>query len=228
MQVLKILLAEDDTNLGLLTRDFLELEGYEVKLCRDGESALHAYEQFLPDLCLLDVMMPKMDGFELAEKLQTFNQHLPIIFLTAKSLKEDKLQGFQLGADDYITKPFDEDELLARIQAVLKRSKPRAEVYQIGKIEFTPQTQTLKYQNGEKKRMTARENEVLLVLAEAKNQLVRREDALMKIWGKNDYFHGRSFDVFITKLRKYLKPDPEVCIENLHGVGFILRDRPES
>jgi len=228
MQVLKILLAEDDTNLGLITRDFLELEGYEVKLCRDGESALRAYEQFLPDLCLLDVMMPKMDGFELAKKLYALNQHLPVIFLTAKSLKEDKLQGFGLGADDYITKPFDEEELLARIQAVLKRSKPRAEIYKIGQIQFAPQTQTLRYPSGEIKRMTARENEVLLVLAEAKNTLVRREDALMKIWGKNDYFHGRSFDVFITKLRKYLKQDPEVRIENLHGVGFILRDKPEG
>jgi len=128
----------------------------------------------------------------------------------------------------YITKPFDEEELLARIQAVLKRSKPRAEIYKIGQIQFAPQTQTLRYPSGEIKRMTARENEVLLVLAEAKNTLVRREDALMKIWGKNDYFHGRSFDVFITKLRKYLKQDPEVRIENLHGVGFILRDKPEG
>jgi DNA-binding response OmpR family regulator len=172
-------------------------------------------------------MLPKMDGFSLGNKIRKKDKDIPIIFLTAKSLKEDKLKGFDLGGDDYITKPFDEDELVRRINAILKRSSIKTEdsdyIYQLGKFEYNHINLTLKI-NATESRITQKEGEVLHMLLQAKNNVVRREDILIKVWGENDYFMGRSLDVFITKLRKHLKVDSQVKIENVHGVGFILSD----
>lgn len=230
-----ILLVEDDLNLGFLLSDFLETEGYKVKLCRDGESGLRAFERSDYDLCLLDVMMPKRDGFTLAEMIREKNEDAPIIFLTAKSLKEDKLKGFKIGCDDYITKPFDEQLLLCRINAVMKRAIgdnaipsfdlgefDDVQSFQIGSFHFDSSRQELIL--GDKvRRITEKENEVLRLLCLRQNQILKRDEALMAIYGEADYFLGRSFDVFITKLRRYLKPDPSICIENIFGVGFMLK-----
>ncbi len=223
---LKILLAEDDDNLGILLIDYLQTEGFEVKLCKDGELALNAFQNERFDLCLFDVMMPVMDGFTLAKKVRLKDRKIPVIFITAKSLKEDKLKGYDLGADDYITKPFDEEELLWKIKAVIRRlpatnSEIKHEVITIGKYLFDINNQLLKI--GEhSKRITERECEILKYLSDNKNYLVKREDLLKDLWGENDYFFGRSLDVFITKIRKYLKDDPELSIENVFGVGFIF------
>jgi DNA-binding response OmpR family regulator len=222
----KILLAEDDPNLGLLLMDYLESEGFEIVLCKDGELALQAFKTHHFDLCLLDVMMPKTDGFSVAKEIRTGNKLVPIIFITAKSLKEDKLKGYGLGADDYILKPFDEEELLWKIKAVIRRnSEPKSgnqtEIISIGKYAFDPQNQTLLL-NGEVKRITEKESKLLLYLAKNRNQVVKREDLLKDLWGENDYFLGRSLDVFITKIRKYLKDDTGLRIDNVFGVGFVL------
>lgn len=222
----RILVAEDDLNLGFLIVDLLETEGYSVKLCKDGESALKAYFQELFDLCVLDVMMPAKDGFSVAAEIRKNNQQIPMIFLTARAMKEDKLKGFRIGADDYITKPFEEEEFIARIEALLRRSNKQSEIkdhYQIGKFTFYPENQELLLDQSSS-RLTERESSLLTHLAINKNKIVKREDLLISVWGKNDYFLGRSLDVFITKLRKYLKGDPAISIENIHGVGFILKD----
>ncbi|RZT96184.1 DNA-binding response OmpR family regulator [Ancylomarina subtilis] len=227
IKIPNILLVEDDPSLGSLMKDFLGMEGFTVTLARDGVEGLSTFMSNTFDLCLLDVMMPLMDGFTLARKIRKKNDNIPIIFLTAKSLKEDKLNGFDLGGDDYITKPFDEDELVRRIHAVLKRSfKPVVEEEckcKIGKFEFDHSNLELTYK-GETTRITKKEADVLIMLCNNRNSLVKREDILVKVWGENDYFMGRSLDVFITKLRKHLKPDPAIKIENVHGVGFILSD----
>lgn len=226
----KILLAEDDMNLGFLLQDYLEMEDFDVQLCRDGEEAWKAYQNSLYDLCILDVMMPKKDGFTLARDIRSNNEKMPILFLTAKSLKEDKVEGFQIGGDDYITKPFNEEELVLRIKAILKRLPFQKEelnpemVYKIGQYTFDYAKQELIFKN-EARRMTSKESEILKLLLNKKDNILRREDALIAIWGENDYFHGRSFDVFITKLRKYLKEDSNIKIENIHGVGFMLTDK---
>lgn len=223
----QILLAEDDLNLGFLTMESLEAEGYSVKLCKDGTSAIAALKSHRFDLYILDVMMPNKDGFQVAEAIRAGDKETPIIFLTARSMKEDKLKGFNLGADDYITKPFEEEELIARVEAILRRSKKvetaKGTIYQIGNYSFDPGKQQLTIEE-ELKRMTERESLILEFLAERKNEIVKREELLNKVWGKNDYFLGRSLDVFITKLRKYLKNDAQVSIENIHGVGFMLKD----
>jgi DNA-binding response OmpR family regulator len=222
-----ILLVEDDPNLGQVLKDFLEMEGFSVSLVRDGENGYIEFINSKFNICLLDVMLPKMDGFSLGNKIRKKDKDIPIIFLTAKSLKEDKLKGFDLGGDDYITKPFDEDELVRRINAILKRSSIKTEdsdyIYQLGKFEYNHINLTLKI-NATESRITQKEGEVLHMLLQAKNNVVRREDILIKVWGENDYFMGRSLDVFITKLRKHLKVDSQVKIENVHGVGFILSD----
>ncbi len=224
----KILLTEDDTNLGSLLQDYLEMEGFQVRLCRDGEEGAIAFKEEAFDVCVFDVMMPKKDGFTLAKEIRKNNKSIPILFLTAKSLVEDKIEGFKLGADDYIAKPFNEEELVYRIKAILKRTQaPKHEqedpVFKIGSYQFDYRRQTLTMGEDER-RLTARENEILKLLLQRKNNVLRREEALVAIWGENDYFHGRSFDVFITKLRKYLKGDDQVKIENIHGVGFMLVD----
>jgi DNA-binding response OmpR family regulator len=221
---LKILLAEDDLNLGVLLLDYLDTEGFEVKLCKDGALALNTIQNQNFDLCLLDVMMPKVDGFTLAKEIRTKDKKIPILFITAKSLKEDKLKGYDLGADDYITKPFDEEELLWKIKAVIRRLpaiKTEANVIAIGKYQFDFNNQSLAI-GTKTKRITEKESEILNYLCQHRNKVVKREDLLKDLWGENDYFFGRSLDVFITKIRKYLKEDPNLSIENVFKVGFIL------
>ncbi len=222
----RILLAEDDLNLGLLLQDFLESEGFDVKLCKDGEMAIKAFGMNTFDLCLLDVMMPKIDGFSVAKFIRSKDIQLPIIFITAKSLKEDKLKGYALEADDYITKPFDEEELLWKIKAILRRVPEQSEIKYSSQVcvgnyvfDFKNQSLTL---NGNCKRITEKESEILNYLVNHPNSIIKREVMLTELWGDNDYFMGRSLDVFITKIRKYLKDDPSISIENVFGVGFIL------
>jgi DNA-binding response OmpR family regulator len=221
-----ILLAEDDLNLGVLLVDYLETEGFDVKLCKDGELALKAFYNHSFDLCLLDVMMPKMDGFTLAKAIREKDKKIPILFITAKSLKEDKLKGYDLGADDYITKPFDEEELLWKIKAVIRRipenkGEPKTEIILIGNFLFDFNNQSLTI-GVKTKRITEKESDILNYLSDHRNKVVKREDLLKDLWGENDYFLGRSLDVFITKIRKYLKEDPDISIENVFGVGFIF------
>jgi DNA-binding response OmpR family regulator len=223
---LKILLAEDDLHLGMLLVDYLETEGFDTKLCKDGELALKAFKNDPFSICLLDVMLPKMDGFSLAKEIRLLNKNIPIIFITAKSLKEDKLKGYDLGADDYVTKPFDEEELLWKIKALIRRipaeNKSRSsEIIHLGAYIFDFNNQSLTFGN-QTKRITEKECMVLKYLSENRNKVVKREDLLKNLWGENDYFLGRSLDVFITKIRKYLKEDPNLNIENVFGVGFIL------
>jgi len=222
----KILLAEDDLNLGVLLVDYLEAEGFDVKLCKDGELALKTFHNIKFDLCLLDVMMPKIDGFALAKEIRTKDNKIPLIFITAKSLKEDKLAGYGLGADDYITKPFDEEELLWKIKAVIRRipenkSETKPEVISIGKYTFDFANQSIIIE-GKTKRITEKESDILNYLSNNRNKVIKREEMLKELWGENDYFLGRSLDVFITKIRKYLKEDASLSIENVFGVGFIF------
>lgn len=223
---MKILLAEDDLNFGILLVDYLEAEGFDVKLCRDGEIALKAFQNGNYEICLLDIMMPKMDGYALAKQMRSINNKIPILFLTAKSLKEDKVKGFDMGADDYITKPFEEEELLCRIKAIIRRVGDSAQKNEtvlicLGRYVFDPKNQAIKI-GAETKRITEKESEILFYLCNNKNRLVKREELLRAVWGVNDYFLGRSLDVFITKIRKYLKEDSQLKIENIHGVGFIF------
>ncbi|MBA3664078.1 MAG: response regulator transcription factor [Bacteroidetes bacterium] len=223
---LRVLLAEDDLNLGLLLVDYLDTENFEVKLCKDGEAALRAFERGTFDVCLLDVMMPKMDGFTLARNIRSSDKNIPILFITAKSLKEDKLKGYDLGADDYITKPFDEEELLWKIKAVTRRmpennSDSKTKIIPIGKYVFDFSNQSLSI-NGKVKRITEKESDILNYLSAHRNKVIKREVLVKELWGENDYFLGRSLDVFITKIRKYLKEDADLNIENVFGVGFIF------
>jgi DNA-binding response OmpR family regulator len=222
----KLLLAEDDLNLGILLVDYLETEGFQVKLCKDGELAIKAFQNQVFDLCLLDVMLPKLDGFSLAKEIRLKDRDMPLIFITAKSLKEDKLKGYGLGADDYITKPFDEEELLWKIKAIIRRipeskSAIKIEPLALGSYRFDVMNQSLSI-SGKTKRITEKESEILYYLCLHRNHIVKREDLLKDLWGDNDYFFGRSLDVFITKIRKYLKEDPELTIENVYRVGFIF------
>jgi DNA-binding response OmpR family regulator len=231
----KILLVEDDPNLSLVLKDYLEILFYETTLCADGEEALNEFKTNFYDLCILDVMLPKKDGFTLAKEIRKFNKEVPIIFLTAKSMKEDRIKGFQLGADDYITKPFSTEELSLRIEAILRRSKKKSyfpvvdniEIYKIGKFSFDYTNMVLKSDKAEQY-LTRKEADLLKLLCINKNKLVHREIALKSIWGGSDYFTGRSMDVFITRLRKYLKDDPEVSITNVHGTGFKLEIKNEA
>ncbi len=221
-----VLIVEDDIHLGFLLMEFLESENFKVKLCRDGESGFNSFKKEAYDLCILDVMLPEMDGFSLARKIKNVDQQTPFLFLTARSMKEDKLQGFSVGAEDFITKPFDEQELLCRLNVILRRSSKEAKVvvpvqFNIGDYFFDYARQELCF-NGTTTRMTEKENEVLHLLCLHKNQILKREEAVEKIYGKKDYFLGRSFDVFISRIRKMLKNDPRVSIENVFKVGFIL------
>jgi DNA-binding response OmpR family regulator len=223
---IKILLAEDDLNLGVLLVDYLETECFEVKLCKDGSLALKAFQKNKFDLCLLDIMMPEMDGFSLAKEIRLKDKNIPLIFITAKSLKEDKLKGYDLGVDDYITKPFDEEELLWKIKALIRRLpeviiSDKPEIVSIGKYYFDHNNQSLTI-NSKIRRITEKESEILNYLSTHRNVVIKREVMLKELWGENDYFFGRSLDVFITKIRKYLKEDPDLGIENVFGVGFIF------
>jgi DNA-binding response OmpR family regulator len=222
-----ILLAEDDQNLGFVLNDFLEILGHKVVWCHDGQEALKELNDKSFDICILDVMMPKLDGFNVAKELRKFNTEIPIIFLTAKSEKEDRIEGLLLGADDYITKPFSTEELGLRIQAILRRTTKsesateRKTNYTIGNYSFDPINQLLVIDN-EEKRLTKKESALLKILASNMGQLNKREQMLKEVWGDDDYFMGRSMDVYIVKLRKYLKKDSRININNIHGTGFIL------
>ena len=222
----KILLCEDDSNLGLVLKNFLELNDYEVTLERDGRLGLGAFQREKFDLCLLDVMMPNVDGFTLAEEIRDIDPDVPLFFLSAKTLKEDILQGYRLGADDYITKPFDSDVLMHKIKAIIKRNEEDHKVtdnliFELGAYHFNPKLRELKMKDGTQV-LSPKENELLKMLAEHKNDLLTREKALKKIWGSDTYFNGRSMDVYIAKLRKYLKEDSSIEIVNIHGNGFRL------
>ncbi len=223
---IKILLVEDDLNLGFVIQDNLKHAGFKVHLSQDGKEGLNAFAGDKYDLCLFDVMLPKKDGFSLAEDVRKMNSTVPIIFLTAKSQTEDKIRGFKLGADDYITKPFSMDELLLRIEAILKRMgdyKTSKDLHNIGKYQFDVNNYTLVFGEAQKK-LTKKEAEILKILSEQKGKVVERELILNMVWGDDSYFNGRSLDVFITKLRKYLNQDEGIAIKNIHGVGFSLED----
>jgi len=223
---IKILFVEDDLNLGFLTMEFLESEGFEVKLCKDGEAGLKAFKEQPFDFCLVDCMLPKMDGFQLVKEIRSFNTAIPVVFLTARSMKDDKQKGFTLGADDYLTKPFDEDELVWRIRAILKRRNAiptENHRISIGQFMFDPTNQLLSIDN-QVQRLTERETHVLYELTKNRGNITRRDDLLKAVWGEADYFSGRSLDVFIAKLRKYLKADSSVSIENIPRVGFLLKE----
>jgi two-component system OmpR family response regulator len=222
----KILLCEDDSNLGLVLKNFLELNDYDVTLERDGRLGLGAFQREKFDLCLLDVMMPNVDGFTLAEEIRDIDPDVPLFFLSAKTLKEDILQGYRLGADDYITKPFDSDVLMHKIKAIIKRNEEDHKVtdnleFELGAYHFNPKLRELKIKDNNQV-LSPKENELLKMLAEHKNDLLTREKALKKIWGSDTYFNGRSMDVYIAKLRKYLKEDSTIEIVNIHGNGFRL------
>lgn len=225
----RILLCEDDPNLGSLLSEFLTVKGYETTHAKDGGEGLKQFRRSTFDFLILDVMMPVMDGFSLAEEVRKTNKHVPILFLTAKSMKEDTLKGFKVGGDDYMTKPFSMDELLVRVQAILKRSAalpdPGDEVqeFDIGKFHFDYNKQKLTGGSQETK-LTTKENELLYLLCKHKNSLMERQYALNAIWGDDNYFNGRSMDVYIAKLRKHLKEDEAVEIINVHGRGFKLLD----
>ena len=222
----QILLCEDDTNLGMVLKNYLELNDYNVTLERDGKLGLAAFQREKFDLCLLDVMMPNMDGFTLAEEIRDVNPDVPLFFLSAKTMKDDIIQGYKLGADDYITKPFDSEVLLLKIKAILKRNEElhREEVnaeFDLGRYHFNPRLRELTI-DGKTQTLSPKENELLKMLSEYKNDLLSREIALKKIWGSDTYFNGRSMDVYIAKLRKYLREDPAIEIVNIHGNGFRL------
>lgn len=224
-----ILFVEDDPNLSMVLKDYLEMIGYEVDHASDGEEGLELFHKGSYHLLILDVMMPKKDGFTLASEIRQTDQKVPIIYLTAKNLKDDRIKGFQTGCDDYITKPFSTEELSLRIKAILKRcyidsneeDKPEMLMFNIGNFTFDSVNMTLTIDNSER-RLTRKESGLLKLLCQNMNSLLTREHALETVWGDNDYFIGRSMDVFITKLRKYLKDDPDVKITNVHGIGFKL------
>lgn len=222
---LKILLCEDEESLGMLLREYLQAKGYDAELYLDGEAGYRAFMKGRYDMCLFDVMMPKMDGLTLAKEVRLVNQEVPIIFLTAKNLKDDILDGFKVGADDYLTKPFSMDELVYRMEAILRRVKGKAKkeqtVYQLGNYSFDTQRQLLSI-DGTNTKLTTKESELLALLCAHSNQVLERELALKTIWIDDNYFNARSMDVYITKLRKHLKGDPRIEINNVHGKGYRL------
>lgn len=222
---LKLFLCEDDENLGMLLREYLQAKGYETDLFTDGEAGYKGFVKDKYDLCILDVMMPKKDGISLVKDIRAINTEIPIIFLTAKNMKDDILEGFKAGADDYITKPFSMEELVLRIEAIFRRvrGKKSAEqqVYHFGHMEFDTQKQLLTI-NGETTKLTTKESELLALLCAHANDILERNHALRQIWVDDNYFNARSMDVYITKLRKLLKPDPSIEIINIHGKGYKL------
>ncbi len=226
---IRILFVEDDPNLSMILQDYLEMIGYQIDHAKDGDEGLKFFNANSYNLVILDIMMPKKDGFTLASEIRETNDKIPIIFLTAKNLKEDRIKGFQHGCDDYITKPFSTEELRLRITAILKRcmlqqepdTSVKVETFQLGQFHFDS-TNLLLSGFGSERRLTRKEASLLKLLCHNKNNLLPREVALEKVWGENDYFIGRSMDVFITKLRKYLKADENIQINNVHGIGFKL------
>src|SRR5512133_322550 len=226
MKKVRILLAEDDPNLGLLLSNYLTIKEYETTLVTDGAQALVQFRKEKFTLCLLDVMMPEMHGFTLAREIRAIDQHIPVIFLTAKNLKDDIIEGFRSGADDYLTKPFSMEELVYRIEAILRRSSKREseapqDNYSIGGFTFDVTKQLLTFKKQSQK-LTTKESELLELLCRHRNEILERNFALKSIWIDDNYFNARSMDVYITKLRKYLRSDPAVAILNIHGKGYKL------
>ena len=222
---IKIMLCEDDENLGMLLREYLQAKGFSAELFPDGEAGYRAFMKQKYDICILDVMMPKKDGFTLAQEIRAANGDVPIIFLTAKQLKEDILEGFKIGADDYITKPFSMEELVFRVEAILRRVRGKknkeSSVYKLGNFTFDTQKQLLSI--GEKQtKLTTKENELLALLCSHANEILQRDFALKTIWIDDNYFNARSMDVYITKLRKHLKDDPQIEIINIHRKVYKL------
>ena len=224
-ETIKILLCEDDENLGMVLREYLQAKGYSTVLCPDGEQGFKEFTKNKYDIAVLDVMMPKKDGFTLAQDIRQANADLPIIFLTAKTLKEDILEGFKIGADDYITKPFSMEELVFRVEAILRRVRGKktkeSTLYHIGKFVFDTQKQLLTIGDQQTK-LTTKENELLALLCSHANEILQRDFALKTIWIDDNYFNARSMDVYITKLRKHLKDDDQIEIINIHGKGYKL------
>ena len=222
---IKIVLCEDDENLGMLLREYLQAKGFSAELYPDGEAGYRAFMKQKYDICILDVMMPKKDGFTLAQEIRQANADVPIIFLTAKQLKEDILEGFKIGADDYITKPFSMEELVFRVEAILRRVRGKknkeSSVYRVGNFTFDTQKQLLTIGDKQTK-LTTKENELLALLCSHANEILQRDFALKTIWIDDNYFNARSMDVYITKLRKHLKDDPQIEIINIHGKGYKL------
>lgn len=222
---IKVLLAEDDLQMGFIIKDNLEEEGFEVINCPDGETAWEQFQKRVPDICLLDVNMPVRDGFSLAKKIRQRNDVVPIIFLTAKSMEEDKLKGFETGADDYLTKPFSMKELLSRMNVFLRRNKllmpPAAPEYKLGRLRFVPAENRL-LKGDEEVILTQKETDLLHFFWEHANKVLRREDILNHVWGKNDYFLGRSMDVYVAKLRKLLKTEDAIRIETIPQAGYRM------
>lgn len=222
---IKILLAEDDPNLGFLLLKYLKKEGFDVELYKNGEDAFSAFKNISFDLCLIDVMMPKMDGFSLVKRIRARDKKTPVILITAKSRKENKQNGYELGADDYLIKPFDEEELLWKIKVFVRRNpnspERKAKAVSIGRYTFDFNNQSLTIE-GKAKRITGKESDVLHYLCQHSNVIIKREEMLKELWGESDYFLGRSLDVFITKIRKHLKEDSSIRIENVFGIGFIF------
>ena len=227
----KILLVEDDPNFGTVLKDYLSLNDYNVTLAKDGLEGLIMFKNDDYDLCILDVMMPRKDGFSLAKDIRATNSEVPIIFLTAKTMKEDVLKGYQAGADDYLNKPFDSEVLLYKIKAIMQRKETEQNTeeeifeFNIGKFEFNSKLRHLSFDGGETQKLSPKESKLLKMLAVHKNDLMPRELALTKIWRDDNYFTSRSMDVYIAKLRKYLKGDENVEILNIHGEGFRLIDK---
>ncbi|MFZ1291522.1 MAG: response regulator transcription factor [Melioribacteraceae bacterium] len=226
MKKYKILLVEDDLNLGNILSEYLSLKKYQVELCKNGEEGLISFKKDKFDLCILDVMMPRKDGFTLAKEIREINKNIPIIFLTAKSMLKDKVEGFNIGADDYITKPFNTEELILRINAVIRRSVNSINqsgnlIYNIGKFSFDYQKRMLTISD-KSITLTSKENELLKLLCENNNETLTRETALKNIWKDDNYFTSRSMDVYVTKLRNYLREDESIEIINVHGIGFKL------
>jgi len=225
MENKNIFLVEDDENFGSVLKSYLEMNDFSVSWTKDGARAIQNFATQKFDICILDIMLPNVDGFNIAKKIKELSPKIPTIFLTAKTLKEDILEGFKIGADDYITKPFDSEVLLYKIKAIIKRnqiSENDEKTFKIGKYEFDSDLRILSY-NEDSVKLSPKESELLKMLCLHENKILEREKALSKIWGEDGYFTARSMDVYITKLRKYLRNDPSIEIENIHGSGFILK-----
>jgi DNA-binding response OmpR family regulator len=225
MKEINILYVEDDAALSFITKDELEQAGYQICHCEDGQKAIEAFNSEHFDLAILDIMLPKVDGFSIAQEIRSKNDEMPILFLSAKSLEEDRLKGFEIGADDYLTKPFSMDELLFKIKVFLKRKSVYKEEekrnFDLGAYIFEPSNLLLKLAD-EEQELTAKEADLLSMFVQNLNETIKREEILIKLWGKNDYFLGRSLDVFISRLRKYLSKDKSIEIQTIRGVGFKL------
>jgi DNA-binding response OmpR family regulator len=227
MQKAKILLVEDEKNFGIVMRDYLQMNGFSVSWCEDGLQGLAQFQKENYDLCIVDVMMPKMDGFTLVEEIRKSNTQIPVLFLTARSMKEDMLRGYRLGADDYIIKPFDTELLLLKLSVILKRSSSNETeaVSELSFSEFTyaHQMRLLSHRSGTQNKLSPKESDLLNLLLQNRNKVVSKSALLQKVWKTDDYFAGRSMDVYIVKLRKYLEPDKAISIENIHGSGYCLK-----